>query len=145
MTVMTATIARALLPAILVVAAAWLVRGATLPGDGFSAGVTAGAGLLLQYVVFGHVEVGRSVRLSPVGPQLALGGLALMLAVAAAGPLVGEPILVQFPGEGAHVTRLGLLELHTAVLFDAGIALLVFGMLASTLEMLGEAARGDAR
>jgi multisubunit Na+/H+ antiporter MnhB subunit len=143
MTVLTTTVARVLLPAILVVAAAWLVRGASLPGDGFAAGVTAGTGLLLQYVVFGHRPVARRTRLAPVGPLLPIVGLAVMVAVALVGPLVGDAPVSQYPGEDGHVVTVGMLELHTAVLYDVGIALVVFGVLAATLEILAEVAEED--
>lgn len=140
MTDMTRLVARAVLAPVLMVSAAWLVRGANEPGDGFSAGVTAGAALLIQYIVFGHRDVGEHTRLAPAGPLLGFAGLAVMVAVTMAGPLLGDALLTQYPGPGDHVIEIGRLSLHSAVLYDAGIALLVFGLLAAILEMYGEVA-----
>ena len=51
---MTRTVARLLLLPTLVTALAILVKGYTQPGDGFSAGVVAALGVLLQLMVFGR-------------------------------------------------------------------------------------------
>lgn len=144
MSTIVAAVARLVLLPIFMVAAALLVRGATATGDGFSAGVVAASGLLLQYVVFGHREVGRRTRIAPVGPFLAFGGLAVMLAVAFAGLTHGVPLLTHLPPAGAHVGHFGRLDLHTAVLYDAGIALLVFGVLVGVLEAFAATADADA-
>ena len=144
MSAIVAAVARLVLLPIFMVAAALLVRGATATGDGFSAGVVAASGLLLQYVVFGHREVGRRTRIAPAGPFLAFGGLAVMLGVVFAGPVRGKPLLTHLPEAGAHVDKLGRLDLHTGVLYDAGIALLVFGVLVGVLEAFAAAADAAA-
>jgi multisubunit Na+/H+ antiporter MnhB subunit len=142
-TIFTEIVARVLVVPMFIVAIAFLVRGSTATGDGFSAGMTAGLAMLLQYIVFGRRHVGRRTRLAPAGPFVGLAGLALMVGVALSGPLVGAPLLRHFPSSGEPVARIGRLELHTAVLFDAGIALLVFGLLVAVLEIFAEVAERE--
>ncbi|MGH9163681.1 MAG: MnhB domain-containing protein [Vicinamibacteraceae bacterium] len=128
-----------------IVAVAFLVRGSTATGDGFSAGMTAGLAMLLQYIVFGRRRVTRRTPLAPAGPFLGLAGLALMVGVALSGPLAGAALLHHFPSRGESVAHMGRLALHTAVLFDAGIALLVFGLLVAVLEIFAEVAESEQR
>ena len=142
MTVLIETVARVLLLPIFMVAAALFVGAYGAPGDGFSAGVVAALGVLVQYLVFGHQRGAGRLRLLPLGPTAAVSGLALMLAVVVLGPVQGDPLLSHVPAPNAHVPSLGELKLHTATLFDAGVACLVFGMLVSTFEMLADV--GDA-
>jgi len=49
------------------------------------------------------------------------------LGVAAAPLFLGEPVLTHFPGPDTEPLHLGTIEVMTAVLFDFGIFLLVFG------------------
>jgi multisubunit Na+/H+ antiporter MnhB subunit len=125
-TPLTRGIALFLLPPILMTALAFLVKGYSGPGDGFSAGAIAAIGVLLQYVALGYRGAERMlpVRLAPV---MAVLGLGLALVVAFAPTLLGEPIMTHFPPPGGPVVRLGSLELITAVLFDVGVFLLVMG------------------
>ena len=58
------TAARALVPAILVCAAALFIRGHHLPGGGFSAGLLAVAAGALLVLVFGAERVRATVRTS---------------------------------------------------------------------------------
>jgi multisubunit Na+/H+ antiporter MnhB subunit len=143
-TPLVAMVARVLLLPILMIAAALLVGGYHGPGDGFSAGVVAALGVLVQYLVFRHREAAASLRLLPLGPTAAIAGLAVMLGVALLGPLQGGAILTHLPAAGAEVPSLGQLKLHTATLYDAGIACLVFGALVSVFEMLADIGDGEA-
>ena len=81
MTVMTRAIARLLLPASMMVAAAVLVKGYVDVGDGFSAGIVVALGVLVQFLVFGP-EQARAIVIVRCAPQLAAAGLAVALAVA---------------------------------------------------------------
>jgi hypothetical protein len=53
--------------------------------------------------------------------------------------LFGLPPGQHFPGPEGHLIRLGSLELHTALLFDLGVALLIPGFV---IALLGLAAQG---
>jgi multicomponent Na+:H+ antiporter subunit B len=124
--VLTQTVARLLLAPILVIAVAVLIKGYADVGDGFSAGVIAALGILLQYMAFGRAETERLLPIRFV-PALAFAGMLLALAIAAIPLLRGEPLLTHAPAPGAEVAELGTLELVTAVGFDAAIFMLVVG------------------
>jgi hypothetical protein len=49
---------------------------------------------------------------------------------------VGEPLLTHYPPPGSEVIYLGTLEVITAVAFDAGIFLLVFGFAVGTIRLV---------
>jgi multisubunit Na+/H+ antiporter MnhB subunit len=124
--VVTRAVARLLYLPTFLVAAAILVKGFVETGDGFSAGVVAALGVLLRYLAFGHEE---AKRLLPVRHATAVtfAGLLVALSVAAAPLFFGEAVLTHRPPPGTEPVHLGTLELMTAVLFDSGVFLLVFG------------------
>lgn len=125
-TVLTQTVARLVLAPVLVIAIAILVNGYAQVGDGFSAGVIAALGLLLQYLAFGREEAERLLRLRLVAPA-ALVALLAALALALAPMLRGDPIFTHSPAPGADVIEIGRLELITAVAFDVAVFVLVVG------------------
>ncbi len=132
---MTRTVAKLLFLPALVAAVAILVKGYAQPGDGFSAGVVASLGVLLQYLAFGRrrAEELPLVRLAGKG---AFVGLLVALLVAAVPVALGDPALTHYPGPGSEVVYLGTLELITAVLFDAGVFLLVFGFAVGSVRAI---------
>ena len=133
--VLTRTVAKLLLLPTLVAALAILVKGYIEPGDGFSAGVVAGLGVVLQYLAFGREEAERLPVVRHAG-IVAFFGLLISLLVALAPLLLGDPILTHYPPPGGEVVHLGTLELLTAVLFDVGVFLLVFGFAVGTVGMI---------
>jgi len=137
--VMTQTVARLLFLPILVTALAVLVKGYAEPGDGFSAGVIAALGVLLQYLALGRTEAERLPGVRHAG-AIALVGLLVGLAVAVVPLFFGDPVMTHYPPAGASPVYLGTLELITAVLFDVGVALLVFGFVVGTVGTLGRVA-----
>lgn len=136
--VMTRVVARLLLLPALVTAAAILVKGYVEPGDGFSAGAVAALGVLLQYLAFGREEAEKLpiVRYAGVG---AFVGLLLALSVAVAPLFLGDALLTHYPPSGTKPIYLGTLEIITAVLFDTGIFLLVFGFVVGSVGMISRA------
>ncbi|MDW8339019.1 MAG: MnhB domain-containing protein [Thermoleophilia bacterium] len=139
---LTQAIARLLLAPSLVVAAAILVKGYSSVGDGFSAGVVAALGVSCQYLAFGRREADRLLlaRLAPLG---AMAGLALTLAVTFSALARGKPLLTHAPPPGADVVHLGTLELVTALAFDVGVFLLVFGAIVGILRTVALARAED--
>jgi multisubunit Na+/H+ antiporter MnhB subunit len=135
---MTRFVSRLLLAPSFAVAAAVLVKGYADVGDGFSAGVIAALGILLQYVAFGWVE---SDRLLPVryAPAAAVAGLLLALVVAFLPLLWGEPAFTHYPRAGTEPIHVGTLELITAVAFDIGVFLLVFGVAVGAIRYAAQA------
>lgn len=134
----TQSVARLLLAPILIVALAILVKGFVDVGDGFSAGVVAALGILLQYVTRGREEVERTlpVRLLPHAAFVALVGA---LAVALLPLLRGDPVLTHLPPAGAEVTKVGKLELMTAVAFDVAVFVLVLGAVVGIVHAVARA------
>lgn len=135
---MTQLTARLLLAPILAVAVAVLVKGYESVGDGFSAGVIAALGLLLQYLAFGREETERRLPMRLV-PAMAFVGLLGALLVAAVPLLRGDPLLTHVPAPGVDVTTLGTLEIVTAVAFDAAVFLLVLGAAVGIIHAIARA------
>ena len=144
---LTRMVARLLLLPTLVTAVAILVKGYTQPGDGFSAGVVASLGVLLQLMVFGREEAERIPGVRQAG-ALAFVGLLAALGLAVAPLLLGDAVLTHYPPPGAKVSHLGTLEFITAVLFDCAIFVLVFGFVVGTVGAISraieDADEGDA-
>jgi multisubunit Na+/H+ antiporter MnhB subunit len=135
MTILTQMIARLLLLPIFMTAAAVLIKGYADTGDGFAAAVIAAFGVLLQYVAFGYQVAGR-IRLAQWLPLISSAGLLLALLTAFVPTLLGEAPLTHFPESGGNVIHLGTLELITAVLFDVGVFLLVFGFAVGAIDLI---------
>jgi multisubunit Na+/H+ antiporter MnhB subunit len=134
-TALTQMVARVLFLPSLVVAAGILVKGYVSTGDGFAAGVVAALAVLIQVLAFGIEETERYLPLR-LAPVLAVAGLGIGLAVAFVPVLLGRPIMTQAPGPGEEVIHLGTIELLTAVLFDVGVFLLVFGFAVSAITLI---------
>lgn len=131
--IVVAAAARVMFAPILVVALAVLVKGFVDVGDGFSAGVIAALGVLLQYVAVGREEVERTLPVRHL-PRAALGGLLIALGLTFVPAALGDPILTHRPPAGAEVTELGTLELMTAVAFDAAVFVLVLGVVVGVIH-----------
>jgi multisubunit Na+/H+ antiporter MnhB subunit len=128
-------IARVMFPLSLVIAAALWIKGYSDIGDGFSAGAVAGLGAVIQYVSLDHQRAARAVGAAWALRLIAI-GLLLMLAVALGPALVGRPPVSHLPAPDGHVIALGSLELHTAILFDLGAGLIVYGGIVATFDRL---------
>lgn len=138
-TILTQSVARLLVAPVLVIAVAVLVRGYADVGDGFSAGVIAALGLLLQYLVFGRAETERSLPMRLI-PGLAFAGLLLALVIASIPLLRGDELLTHLPPPGGDVVELGTLELITAFAFDIAVFLLVLGAAVGIIRTIAVAA-----
>ena len=143
-TALTRTIARLLLLPTLLISAAVLVKGYASVGDGFSAGVIAAVGVLLQYLSFGYRAVEESFPWLRFSPYLAFGGLLLALAVAFLPTLSGQAVLTHSPPPGGEVAHFGALELHTAVLFDLGVYGIVLGFTVHAMRAIAQVSRRGA-
>lgn len=141
MTVLVQTVARGLLVPAWSAAAALLVKGYSGSGDGFSAGVVAATGLMLQYVVHGRRVVEHGLGLRRL-VAVAVAGLAIAGAVVFVPAALGRPLLAHAPAPGEHVVKLGSLELHTALLFDVGVFVVVVAFIAAVLHSLAALAEG---
>lgn len=129
-----------LLPVALVVAVALIVKGYTDVGEGFGAGVIVGLAIGLRYVVFGPERAERSLRIVRRADALVAIGLLIALACGFVGVLFGDPPFTHYPRPGEPVTKVGTLELTTAVGFDVGLFLLVVGAVVLLVRALSRLA-----
>lgn len=138
-TVMTQTIARLLFLPSVMTALAVLVKGYSDVGDGFNAGVIAALAFLLQYVAFGYEEAKAKLRTKYLPAVGFASGLLLALATAFVPLLLGYPIFRHFPDPGAEVVHFGTFEIITAVAFDVGVFLMVFGFAVGSIDIVARA------
>ncbi len=136
-TILTKFVARLMLLPIFLIALAVLVKGYSDTGDGFSAGLIAAFGVLLQYLASGTDEIEPQLYVR-AAPWLAFSGVLIALLIAFVPVALGEPIMTHFPIHGAEVIHLGTLEVHTAVAFDIGIFLLVYGFTVQIIHIIAQ-------
>jgi multisubunit Na+/H+ antiporter MnhB subunit len=126
---------RLLGPAIMV-ALAIIVKGYYDVGDGFSAGVIVALAIALRYVALGSERAERSLPILRYAPQAATCGLLGVLVIGFFKVADGDPPLSHLPPPGDEVTKVGTLELATAVAFDLGLFVLVAGALVVLVHQL---------
>lgn len=126
---------RLLAPAVML-AAALIVKGYTDVGEGFSAGVIVALAVGLRYVALGRARADRTLPIARSAELVAVAGLLVAVAFGFAGIALGLPPFSHLPPPGEPVTRIGTLELTTAVGFDIGLFLLVVGCLVVLIRHL---------
>jgi multisubunit Na+/H+ antiporter MnhB subunit len=140
-TVLTQMVARMILLPVYLIAIGILVKGYADTGDGFSAGAVAALGVGLQIMVFGPQEIDRLplVRFAPAGT---FAGLAIALVTVFVPAIRGQALFTHWPPAGEHAVHFGTLEFITAVVFDVGVFLIVFGF---GVGIIGAIARAESR
>jgi multicomponent K+:H+ antiporter subunit A len=130
-----ATFSRLLLPLALLVAVFIFLRGHNLPGGGFIAGLIVAVALILQYLANGIAWTRQRIT----GQLHPLIGLGLLTATAAglASWYFGYPFLTSAHGH-FHLPVVGDLELASAMIFDAGVLMVVVGITLVILIRLGQ-------
>jgi multicomponent Na+:H+ antiporter subunit B len=147
-TVIVRTVARVVVPIILVTAIALLLAGHNLPGGGFIGGVLTVTAFVLMYVVFGleflqanvlDVGVDATDRHGLVEwyRWLFAGGLALAVGSGLVPLLFGRPFLTQGVLFLEGLPLYGELEVASALAFDLGVYFTVVGALLSILGEVG--------
>lgn len=112
-----------------------LFRGHDHPGGGFVGGLVAGAAVALWFVAGGFDEVARVL---PVKAWTLLSaGLVLVTGTALAPLAFGRPVLDQ-PVGSWDLPGIGPLTVAGATVFDAGVYLVVVGLVAMVFEGLGD-------
>jgi len=130
-----ATLGHVLFPLAIAVSLYLFLRGHNQPGGGFIAGLVLTIPLLLQYVILGsrYVESRLGfdyIKLIGIGLVLALaGGIAPML--------MGLPFLTSGHAEPV-LPMIGSVPLASALVFDTGVYLVVFGGAMLILSMMGD-------
>jgi len=137
-TPMIRVVSTLVLPITLVIAAVHILYGANAPGDGFTAGVVAGLGVALYYVVFGYEIVRerltwlRPVNMIRIGLLLALGNAVLPIIIND-GAFMG---LVDFAPDFDAAN----LKFTTTIIFEIAIAVTVFGGVSLIMETIAHPA-----
>lgn len=122
---------RLLMVLMLLFAGFMLLRGHDEPGGGFIGGLLGATAFALAALGAGATTARRALRVEPI--LLAAVGLALALGAAATSMFVAESFL------HALWTTVAGVKLGTPLLFDAGVALVVVGMMLSFVLGLKEA------
>lgn len=116
-----------------------LFAGHNAPGGGFIGGLVAGAALVLRYVAEGSEGLRRTV---PVAPEVLLGsGMLFAGASGAVALAAGRDFLTQGYLFSEELLGLGAVRVHSALLFDTGVFLIVVGLVLAVLRTLGEEMR----
>ncbi|MGF1618779.1 MAG: MnhB domain-containing protein [Acidimicrobiia bacterium] len=129
-----ATLVRTIVRLALVFSLFLLFTGHNAPGGGFVGGLVASIALVISFVSRGPSIV---TRFGPVTPEIILGvGLVVAALTGVGGWVWGEHFL-----ETAKATftapLLGEVAFTTALPFDIGVYLVVFGLAGAILETLG--------
>jgi multisubunit Na+/H+ antiporter MnhB subunit len=112
-----------------------LFAGHNTAGGGFAGGLVAGAALVLRLVEGGPRSLRQAV---PTAPEALLGaGVALAVLAGAAGWLAGGGFL-ESGRLALALPLLGTVKATTSLAFDAGVYLVVVGLVATMLRTLGE-------
>ncbi len=151
-TVIARTVARTVVPLVLVTAVALLLRGHNLPGGGFIAGVLTATAFALVYVVYGLDTVeermlGETPDASAVD-HLRHGAVEVYRALFALGLLVAagsgvvamafdRPFLTQTFRVLHDLPLFGEMEIASALAFDVGVYLVVLGALLTVVSVVG--------
>ena len=126
---------RLLFGSILVLAIYFLFSGHNQPGGGFVGGLTAGSAISLRYLAGGAQAVRQSL---PVPPWTVLGGgLALAAGTAVTPMLLGGAIL-EHAAWKVDLPVIGVVKTTSALPFDAGVFLVVVGLVLMAYEAFGD-------
>ena len=142
-TVIARTVARTVVPIIIVVAIALFIRGHNLPGGGFIGGVLTTTAFVLVYIIFGLDYIRDEILTRPdldmVGSYrwLFSVGLAVALFGGIAPILWGFPFLTQGVAFVKGIPLYHELEVASALVFDIGVYFVVVGGLLTVLAEVG--------
>jgi multicomponent Na+:H+ antiporter subunit B len=149
-TVIARTVTRIVFPLILLTAISFLLKGHSLPGGGFIAGVLTTAAFALVYIVYGSEFLQNELLDRDPNSTVAAGpaivadyrlvftaGLALAAGGGVVAMLLGQPFLSQVIVFIDHLPIYRELELPTAFVFDLGVYFVVVGALLTILAVVG--------
>lgn len=127
------TVARIMLPLLLVLSLFMLIRGHNEPGGGFIGGLLASSAIILQIVAYGSNYARRAL---PVN-YLIVAALGTLVATTAGmlGMLLDEPFL---KGLWLEQSIPGIGKLGTPLLFDIGVYMTVIGVTTQIAFMLAD-------
>ncbi|GAA4396998.1 Na+/H+ antiporter subunit A [Tsukamurella soli] len=125
---------RLVFPTIMVLSLYFFFAGHNAPGGGFAGGLTAGLALVLRYLAGGRYEIGETI---PLDAGKILGtGLLLSASGAVVSLLLGAPALSSTT-LALDLPLFGHIKIVTVLIFDAGVYLIVVGLVLDVLRSLG--------
>lgn len=143
-TVIVRQVMKAVVPLMLLVSLNFFLQGHNLPGGGFIAGVMAAAAITLVYIVF-HLDgvkeltgkSGQEIHFVEEYIPISDAGVALAAGTGLLSTSLGLSFLSHRKGI-LHLPFFGKIHWTTAMIFDLGVFLAVFGSLLAIVEVLGE-------
>jgi len=143
-TVIVRQVIKGVAPLMLLVSLNFFLQGHNLPGGGFIAGVMAAVAVALVYIVFDFKGVNRLLGNENEDKHfvdeyipLSDAGVALAVGTGILSSSLGLSFLSHRKGV-LHLPLFGEIHWTTAMLFDLGVFLAVFGSLLAMVEVLGE-------
>ncbi|NJN18471.1 MAG: Na+/H+ antiporter subunit B [Oscillochloris sp.] len=127
------TIARVMMPVLLLISLFMVVRGHHLPGGGFIGGLLAASALILQIVAFGPTAARNVIKINYL--LVAAFGVCFAAFWGLLGLVLGQPFMTAqwLPEEIPGIGKVG-----TPVLFDVGVYLTVIGVTVQLALVLAE-------
>jgi multicomponent Na+:H+ antiporter subunit A len=126
---------RLVFPVVLLISVWLLFAGHNLPGGGFVGGLLAGSAITLRFIAGGITEVRGRTR---VRPWTVL-GVGLLLAIGTAlAPLLSGGAVLEASLSSVDLPIIGPVKAGTTLVFDAGVYLVVIGMVLMAFEAFGD-------
>ena len=129
-----ADLAQIMFPLTLTVSIFLFLRGHNAPGGGFIAGLVLAVPLVIQYVIQGTASVESRFGFDYI--RCIGAGLLIAIASGMASMLFGVPFLTSGHAD-LHLPLIGEVPLASAMGFDTGVYLVVFGGVMLILSMMG--------
>ena len=127
-------VTRLLFPSMMLLSAYFFFSGHNAPGGGFAGGLVAALALTLRYLAGGRSEAEETL---PVHPGKVLGiGIMFTTASAVAPMFFGMPPLTSSYAEFS-VPLVGDVTVPSALIFDAGVYIIVVGLIMHVLASMG--------
>jgi multicomponent K+:H+ antiporter subunit A len=140
--IMLVMASRIILPLTLTVGIYLFLRGHNQPGGGFIAALVVAVAFLVQYLAAGFDWSDRRRRFGE--HQLIAWGVLVAMATGLGAMVLGAPFLTSW-FDYFSLPLIGKFELASAMLFDAGVFLTVFGAVMLALAQLSHIAQRAAR
>ena len=125
---------RLLFHSIIVLSVYLLFAGHNSPGGGFAGGLVAGLALVGRYLAGGRYELGAA---APIDAGKVLGAGLLLAVGTATAPLIFGVNALSSSWFEADLPVLGHIEVVSSTVFDAGVYLVVIGLVLDVLRSLG--------
>ncbi|AKK11895.1 Na+/H+ antiporter subunit A [Corynebacterium uterequi] len=129
-------VTRILFPSMIVLSLYFFFAGHNAPGGGFAGGLVAALALVLRYLAGGRTEVEATLPIDAgriLGTGLVLSGVSALLPVL----IHQNPPLSSYYWSWEEVPLIGYFSLPSAMFFDAGVYLIVIGLIKHILVSLG--------